>query len=328
MELIIKPTELCNFKCTFCSSPSLSEISSNTLDLNHIRNFLIKYPYTNTIIVNGGDPLMLDPQYYFKILDIISNLNLKTSLSLTSNLWDFYKHPDKWTELFKTKMVGVTTSFNYGNTRQISNNKVYTEEIFWKVSDLFLKKVGYRPDFISVITEDNIDTAIDNVYLANKMKVECKLNYAFGSGRTTKTPFLSDIYKIYIQIIKEGLVQYEYNSKQLQKIFTTSVTCPVSQNCDMYIRTLHPDGSYFSCGAFADDNRYKLDFETDQYNKPLKCDGHIQVIKPNCFGCLLYKICNGCHKKIDDIKNTGKIDEHCLKMKEIELELLNINTIK
>lgn len=324
MELIIKPTDLCNFKCTFCSSPSLSESSSNLLDLKYVRDFLIKYPMTNTIIVNGGDPLMLKPEYYYEILSIIEELGTKTTLALTTNLWDFYKHPDKWIKLFKTPTVGITTSFNYGDSRRMGNNEVYTEEMFWKISDLFLEKIGYRPDFISVIGDDNMDTAIDNVLLAKRMGVECKLNYTFGSGRATNTPFLADIYKVYIRIIDERLTPYEYNAKQLLKLSNYNVTCPLSQNCDSNIRTLHPDGSYFSCGAFADDNRYRIDFSTDNRDTPLKKDPRLQVMKPECFGCPLYKICNGCHKKIDDIKNTGREEEHCKRMKEIQEDLLRV----
>jgi MoaA/NifB/PqqE/SkfB family radical SAM enzyme len=168
MELIIKPTERCNFKCTFCSSPHLSEENSNILNLNYIFDFLKKYPETNTIIVNGGDPLMVEPKYYWDLLEYINKKKLPCNLALTSNLWDFYKKPEKWIELFNNEKVQLTTSFNYGDTRKINNNRVYTEKDFWEVSNLFLEKVGYRPDFISVINNENLNTAIDNVYLAKK----------------------------------------------------------------------------------------------------------------------------------------------------------------
>ena len=57
MELIIKPTEACNFKCTFCSSTSIAESKVQLLSLDQIFQFLKRFPETNTIIVNGGDPL-------------------------------------------------------------------------------------------------------------------------------------------------------------------------------------------------------------------------------------------------------------------------------
>src|SRR5688500_13988520 len=124
MELIIKPTEACNFKCTFCSSTHLVENKASKLDISKIEQFLDRYPETRTIIVNGGDPLMMPPEYYFQILDMIEKRNLQTTLSFTTNLWAFYKNPDIWTELFRHPLVGVSTSFNYGETRRITHDKV------------------------------------------------------------------------------------------------------------------------------------------------------------------------------------------------------------
>ena len=36
-----------------------------------IFQFLDRYPETNTIIVNGGDPLMMDPKYYWEIINYL-----------------------------------------------------------------------------------------------------------------------------------------------------------------------------------------------------------------------------------------------------------------
>jgi hypothetical protein len=68
MDLIIKPTELCNFKCTFCSSTKISDNRKDELSHDYIFSFLKRFPETKTIIVNGGDPLMMEPEYYWKII--------------------------------------------------------------------------------------------------------------------------------------------------------------------------------------------------------------------------------------------------------------------
>ena len=44
MELIIKPTERCNFKCTFCSSTKLVDNKESILDLQHVYDFLTRFP--------------------------------------------------------------------------------------------------------------------------------------------------------------------------------------------------------------------------------------------------------------------------------------------
>lgn len=330
MELIIKPTELCNFKCTFCSSTNIVEDKASLLDLDQIFTFLTRFPETNTIIVNGGDPLMVSPDYYWKIIKFLDDANMNTSISFTSNLWDFYVRPHKWEELFKHPRLGITTSFNYGDTRLISKGRVYTEEIFWKVSDLFLEKIGYRPDFISVINDENEDSAIENVYLAKKMGVECKLNYAMASG-DEKNPYqLSKIYQKYLEVVDQGLTEWEYNTKQmLKRLKGGGTTCPQNRNCDEGIRCIQPEGDYYSCGAFGDDKEFPIDFKLEMNSAtkilPLQKELDINMLKDECFSCPMFQICNGCKKTIKDMKEAQIIDNHCHLMKKLAGRIVELN---
>ena len=86
MDLIIKPTELCNFKCTFCSSTNITDDKSAVLGVDQIFRFLERFPDTRTIIVNGGDPLMMSPDYYWKIIDWLDLHEYETDISFTTNL--------------------------------------------------------------------------------------------------------------------------------------------------------------------------------------------------------------------------------------------------
>ena len=322
MELIIKPTDKCNFACTFCSSPTLARDSKTLLSQDYVFQFLKRFPETNTIIVNGGDPLMVDPDYYWAILNFIEKNNLPTNLSFTTNLWAFFRSPEKWQDIFRHPQVGVATSFNYGETRRITREKVFTEDIFWEISNLFLERIGYRPDFISVITEENKDSAIQNVELAKRMNVECKLNYALASGKQSR-PFLkASIYKIYLEIIDRGLHPWEYNSKQLlNKSKSLSTTCPLNRSCDSNIRCLQPDGDYYSCGAFGDDKEYPISFEAEMSNAdkflPLSSQLELISLKNECLSCPLFNICNGCKKTIKDYKRHNLVEEHCSSMQKL-----------
>ena len=104
MELIIKPTEKCNFKCTFCSSTQITEDKTAELDHEYIFQFLKRFPETNTIIVNGGDPLMMRPDYYWKLIDHLDSIDSHATISFTSNLWPFYKNPDKHLMLIQIQL--------------------------------------------------------------------------------------------------------------------------------------------------------------------------------------------------------------------------------
>jgi len=327
VELIVKPTERCNFKCSFCSSTALVDDRATTLELERIYAFLRRFPQTSTIILNGGDPLMMPPEYYWKILAYIEREGLPTTLSFTSNLWLFYLKPDVWTPLFRHERVGVTTSFHYGDTRRISHAEVFTEEKFWAVSDLFLERVGYRPDFISVITPENHAGAIENVRLARRMDVECKLNYAVASGLQSRSFLKGHVYRVYLDVIAEGLAEWEYNSKQLLALRgRLGTTCPLSRDCDSNIRCLQPEGDYYSCGAFGDDKSHAVDFDAEvlrggPVQTPLEADERLAFLKPECLGCPLFAICNGCKKTISDLKAEGRVEEHCGLMQGLLPEL-------
>ena len=344
MELIIKPTERCNFKCTFCSSTKIADSKSVELEHKKIFQFLDRFPNTRTIIVNGGDPLMMKPDYYWKIIDYLDVNNYSTTISLTTNLWPFYKNSDKWIDLFLHPRVGICTSFQYGGGRLKGDFTEFTEEDFWKVSDKMLELVGYRPDFISVITKENEDRAIDNVQLAKRMGVICKLNYAVASGTEIRffngikmglenyTYLLADIYKIYIKIYKFGLADWEYNTTQLLKRFSSNTTCPQNRKCDENIRNLNPGGDYYSCGAFGDDKEYEIDFnkemKQDKVETPLQSSIELLSLKKSCFTCPMFKICNGCRKTISDLKRLNLVETHCRKMKSLAPDIIEICGLK
>jgi radical SAM protein with 4Fe4S-binding SPASM domain len=340
MELIIKPTEKCNFKCTFCSSTHITDDKTAELDHEYIFKFLKRYPETNTIIVNGGDPLMMSPEYYWKIIEHLNEIGSDARISFTSNLWPFYKNPKKWTELFTHPRMGITTSFQYGGGRLKGDLTEFSEEDFWNVSDMMLDVVGYRPDFISVITKENEHLAIKNVELAKEMDVECKLNYAFSSGPPVKfknitmgqqgQPYLlAYMYKIYVEIWKKDLTKWEYNTKQMVKrLVGHATTCPQNRNCDANIRTLQPSGDYYSCGAFGDDKLYQIDFEKEMSGEkifPLRFQPEIQSLKSSCFTCPMFQICNGCKKTIKDLKDHDLVEEHCSKMKLLAPDIIESN---
>lgn len=329
MDLIIKPTEACNFKCTFCSSTSIDPDKAGLLDLNYIYDFLKRFPDTNTIIVNGGDPLMVDPQYYWDLIAHLDEHNYPASISFTSNLWPFLIKPAKWLDLFKHERMGVTTSFQYGGGRLKGDYTNFSEKDFWLVSNKMLELVGYRPDFISVIVEENLDTAIDNVLLAKKMGVNCKLNYAMASGIQGTTLQLSKIYEVYVKIWEMGLTEWEWNTAQMVKrLGGGATTCPQNRNCDSGIRALNPGGDYYSCGAFGDDMDYPINFEKEmagEFFTPLTNDPNIQTMKNACYTCPMFQICNGCRKTVRDMKREKTVEEHCKRMKGLAPRILESN---
>lgn len=329
MDLIIKPTELCNFRCTFCSSTHITEDKTAQLDLEYVYAFLKRFPDTKTIIVNGGDPLMIDPQYYWDLIAHLDQHNYPATLSLTTNLWPFYKKPEKWTDLFRHPRVGVATSFQYGDGRLKGDFTPFTEEDFWNVSNKFLDLIGYRPSFIAVITEENEDSVIKTVDLARQMGVVCKVNYAMASGIQGKPYMLAKIYQKYVEVWKAGLADWEHNTQQMMKrLRGESTICPQTRECDSNIRTLQPSGDYYSCGAFGDDMEKPIDFLYEMsggFATPLRDDFELNSMKQSCYSCPMFQICNGCKKTVKDQKRHGIVEEHCKIMKSLAPDIIEAN---
>jgi radical SAM protein with 4Fe4S-binding SPASM domain len=274
---------------------------------------------------------MMKPEYYFTILDYLDKHNLPTTLGLTTNLWAFYKKPEMWTPLFKHPRVGVTTSFQYGMGRLITGQRVYMEKDFWNVSDMFLEKVGYRPDFIAVISEENERHAIRHVELAKKMGVQCKLNYAMASGEQSKPYQLSKIYETYVEIYDRGLAEWEFNTKQMMtRLNNISNICPQARDCDSHIRALNPEGDYYSCGAMGDDKEYPISFQNEVidggFETPLQDAYELFSMKDECPSCPMFSICNGCKKTVKDLKEHNMVEEHCSTMKQLSDKIIKINS--
>lgn len=332
MDLIIKPTEKCNFKCTFCSSTKIADDHTSELDLDRIYQFIDRFPETNTIIVNGGDPLMMDPSYYWKIIEYLDKVDSHATISLTTNLWPFVVKPEKWVDLFNHPRVGVCTSFQYGKGRLMGDGKVFTEADFWKASDTMLEHCGYRPDFIAVITEENEWSAIRTVELAKEMDVVCKLNYAMSSGDQDKPYRLSKIYEKYIEIWEAGLASWEFNTMQMMKRLQGEPTvCPQNRGCDAGIRTIQPEGDYYTCGAFGDDRDMAIDWEREmngEFLTPLMNSLELSSLKQACYTCPMFEICNGCKKTIKDLKNHNMVEDHCYHMKQLAPKILEANAVE
>lgn len=320
MDLIIKPTQRCNFGCTFCSSSCIKE-DNDELSLDMLLQYIDSHDI-NTIIVNGGDPLMMPPAYYEAILDKLDEKN-KGTLSFTSNLWDFWLHPDKWTPLFKRNRMGVITSFQYGEERRLADGRPYTEEMFRKVHALYKERVGKNLDFITVITKSNEATAIKTVKLAKELGCEVKMNPANASGRCKDYYPKHKMLNIYMDIIEAGLGEYEFNCQILERVFNGSpACCPWTRTCYKGIRCLSPDGTEHVCGSFNDDyieakKAGQKTYALDEYpaNEIAK---DYRSIKSDCFACQMFLLCNGCYKNIKDVKDAHNEVEHCAGMQQVK----------
>ena len=316
MDLVIKISDKCNFACEFCSSNMIAT-SHDELELSKVTAFLYDHTDVRNIIVNGGDPLCVNPEWYYNLIGWTKENDREgINISFTTNLWDFYKHPAKWEDLFKN-YVSVCTSFQYGNERKVADGTIFTEDLFTEIFNMFEERIGYKLKYIAVQNHKNASYALATVELAKRLGTTCRINPALRSGRTDKPYPFHLMMKTWLDIMSSGLGEYEDNCKLIKDAWNQKVTeCPFNNFCHESIRCMSPDGTVHNCPAIADDILKGVDeayIEDSNKVRPYKDI----VIQPECYQCPCFNICNSCTKRIIDIHDMGEnyLKDHCKHMK-------------
>ena len=318
MDLVIKISDKCNFKCDFCSSNMIAA-NHNDLPLWKVTSYIVDHPQVRNIIVNGGDPLCVDPEWYWNLLYWLEETKRDINISFTTNLWDFYKHPEKWEELFK-EHISVCTSFQYGDERKLATGEVFTEDMFVEIFNMFEERIGYKLKFIAVQNHKNASYALATVELAKRLGTTCRINPALKSGRTEFPYPFHLMMRTWLDIIDAGLGEYEDNCKLLKDVWAGNDTeCPFNSRChdsEFGIRCMSPDGSVHTCPAIADDIMKGID-EAYVDGSGKKIPFKDILIKAECATCKNFKLCNSCKKRIVDIHSMDEnyLNEHCTHMK-------------
>jgi len=319
MDLVIKISDKCNFACTFCSSNMIAA-SHEELELSKVTDYLNEHDNVRNIIVNGGDPLCVSPDWYYGLIRWLDENDKKDiNISFTTNLWDFYLHPDKWEDLFKN-YISVCTSFQYGNDRRIGTGEVFDEDKFLKIFNLFEERIGYKLKYIAVQNHHNASYALATVELAKRLGTTCRINPALKSGRCDVPYPFHLMMKTWLDIIEAGLGEYEDNCQLIKHAWVGQDSeCPFHKTChdkEFGIRCMSPNGAVHICPAIADDIMIGVD---DAYvdGSDKKIPFVDVLLKPECATCKCFHICNSCKKRIKDIHSMGDnyLKEHCHNMK-------------
>lgn len=307
MELVLKPTNVCNFKCSFCSS---SRLSRKEINLNLIEDFIKKHS-VDEVIVNGGDPLMMPPSFYYKLYELLLKYNPKSRISFTTNLWDWYENPDKWNNCFRDCNIGICTSFQYGGGRLKGDGSVFSEEDFLKIFNKFEDTFNEKLTYISVLTNENEKFAFKNVELAQSLDTKCKLNGAVMSGRQGYLYNREKLFRIYLELFLRKLDRFESNCINIRNYFLGKNTiCPIPESCLTSIACMSPEGRISNCPSLNDDG-------IDDGSK-------FKFFKPECLACEFFKICCGCHKMVHDLRTENNQLLDCTSFKELLKQLRRI----
>lgn len=318
MELIVKPTGLCNFACNFCLSGKMASNIKHTTHVPQKLKDLISVLHPNCIIVNGGDPLLSGPTYFEELL-AASDSN--TEIAIVTNLKAFWLAPEKWTNVLRNPRISVTTSFQYGTGRKWDPNTTYDEEKFREVCKVFKQNVGYVPMFIAVITKENEDRALDHLLLAKELGTTCKLNPVLPLGISDESYPKYKMIDIWFEAKKRGLDKYMNADIQF---FNGGCSFNTGLMCATTIRVFWEDindnvhySACDNCSTLGD----SIPLEIEQpIPKKMKLDPHTFINGKKCLTCKLCRFCNACKAMRDANRNDPN---YCVEMKKREQDILD-----
>lgn len=330
MQLILRVTTRCNFDCTFCSASNLSNAREMTAD--DVCRYIDQYKqYPLDIVFEGGDPLLKSPSFYHQIFDYVQTNNINViQYGFTTNLWDFYKHPHKWVDIFKRDDVSVCTSFQYGDQRRLTKDIVYDESLFIDVYNKFKQLINKPLTFIAVCNEQNDQYVLDTVRLAKKLNTFCKINPQFAAGKADTFYRFDKMLAKYRDIIINDLSYYEDNSNTIVQLvlnhYSDGFNCPFNRNCQNGIVCITPDGVRSNCSI---ENSTNLDssiikFYTKTNETNITKDYTKTLINSKCLTCEYFDWCNCCRVHIGEIKqlDNKQFDEYCDNIKRIIDEII------
>lgn len=324
MELIINPTNKCNFNCDFCLA---SDLPKTNITLTKLEKIIKNYSYNlSMIIINGGDPLMMDPDFYYKLLEFVDKYCQKQiPISFTTNLYDFYINPDKWLDLFKKKYVGIITSFQVDNRRKLNNGEVYSKELYKEILEKFNSLIGYIPNSIAVIDkEKSIETMNETLKVAREVGNMCRLNKAIVEGKEKNYYPRWKYYEDYLEVAKlnPDMIHYELNYINIMNFFKNyTSSCPLSRRCNSQIKCINPDGKIFKCSniaaAFPNKKEYSATSINDEFSNLY------QYIDIDCLSCENFQFCNSCRFEIYEYITNEKTksefgkSDYCTHMRQL-----------
>lgn len=335
MFLILKITNQCNFQCDYCSAANLSKKGKTCFSFDDFRQLMETYDVGGISIV-GGDPLCAPPLLYEQMLSYLDTYHKdqNTKIAVTSNLWDFHIHPEKWEDIFNHPRIRITTSFQ-SHGRIKGNGEIYTEEEFIKVYEHILpllKKQNYIP-FISTLTKETLSEYPNLVSLAERLQTTVRINPVLRAGASSQFLLFSDIFHWYLWSMEHSKLDCDISARDIYSMAKdVDSGCPYSRDCYKETRSISPDGKIHPCCVLNDmhvsnmmqrKKTYELhEYPEDEIRKDYPC------IQPKCFLCPSFIFCNACFYRIKEIKDAHKEEEFCIGMKSFFPRMKALTLIK
>lgn len=266
--LCVKNLYKCNIECWYCSTNG-NEVMSN----DDVISLYRKYDPGEMLLI-GGEPLFLTPEYYMKILDSGCKFSIQSNLTLYNNEWD-----------------KVFTHKNFTGL-SVSGDKFKDFDEFYKVYSK-VSEVIYNPPVLILLTDDyerSYNKAFFWIEKSQKYSIPIKINIIKPVGRAKKHVDkllrISEGYNIYSHVLDEiddlDLISPFNDIIHSLKNGGISI-CPFcTGNClkNKSIITIEPNMNEYHCPVLGD-------LKEGYYND-------ISYSTNECLYCEYFKLCQSC----------------------------------
>ena len=315
---IIKLTEKCNYKCSFCryanhrqNDDGVSEELINKMVLESIKYNIANGTNNINVIFHGGEPLLYGHERLLPVLKFIQkntpeDFSVEYSVQTNSSLIT-----EEWIKIFKKYGFDVGISLD-GPPELNGHMMTNSEDAVKNALDVYrtLKEHGVHCGFLSVITNSHLsklnsffdflmDNDIDSIglcYCYSKMDGNNVDPEKLGK-------WLIDFYELYFSAPKRiHIREFDMITRRVLKHPHNACSMSCRKNCGTYL-TLTPNGYIEFCDDYDLDfgrknalgNLYEQSLEDivkgDQYQ--LLRGSALDIVEKKCKICDVYTLCRG-----------------------------------
>lgn len=273
MQLIVKLTNFCNLRCSYCSEGECATprfINKQILLklIDYVDDLLaFKKDQDIDFLWHGGEPLAYPKKDLIEVMDyaiqrLSSKYKVKFLMQTNLTLLD-----EQWITIIKRFKIGVGVSLDgYQELHDINRKTADNRPTFHLVYDNIekLKENDIIPGILMVLnTSQKID--IDKLFdVIKKLKVPCKIHPVIPCGRAKNRTDIQQVSSNYVKLMKKIFIRMFEEERPLpiepldnlmDAILEkrTVRECSFAGNCGQSFMCVFSDGGVGFCGRKSDD---------------------------------------------------------------------------
>lgn len=319
--VIFRTTDICNLNCTYCYDKKNRKEKKNINEefehqIDKIKEYLDKIYYLKnkscTFIFHGGEPLILKPEVYEKLIEKIDRKNIRLSMQTNGTLIN-----NEYIKLFKKYNISIGISLDGCNEEQnycriYRNGKNSFNKVMSNIE--LLKKNNIHFGIIMTITKRHIgkEKMIYDFIASNNLNVNIRPAFptmeADNDNIMTEDEyfeFFKNMFNIWYNDkskrvkLKQIREIYDEFAKVLEEKYCSGL-CSEGENCFGKFISLNINGDIYSCNRTYNNeifflgnlNKQTIDEILNNANK-LNEKRKKKIQESGCSKCEIYKYCYG-----------------------------------